>query len=56
MKEFNYNVEVTTDKTIQEMVAWIKREAGERGKPFEYHLDLEFTRDYTPKTWTEKLI
>ena len=56
MKEFNYNTEITTDKTIQEMVAWIRREAGDKGKPFEYHLDLEFTRDYTPKTWTEKLI
>ena len=56
MREFNYNTEITTDKTIQEMVAWIKREAGDKGKPFEYHLDLEFIRDYTPKTWTEKLI
>ena len=55
-KDFNYNVEITTEKTIQEMVAWIKREAGEKGKMFEYHLDLEFIRDYTPKTWTEKLI
>ena len=53
MREFNYNMEIPTDKTIQEMVVWIKREAGERGRPFEYHLDLEFTRDYTPKTWTE---
>ena len=56
IRDFNYNTEITTDKTIQEMVAWIKREAGDKGKPFEYHLDLEFVRDYTPKTWTEKLI
>ena len=56
MKEFNYNTQITTEKTIEEMVAWIKRDAGQSGKPFEYHLDLEFIRDNTPKTWTEKLI
>ena len=56
MKEFNYNTEISTDVTIKEMIAWIKRESGERGKSFEYHLDLEFVRDNTPKTWTEKLI
>ena len=56
MREFNYNTEISTEKTIEEMVSWIKKDAGEQGKPFEYHLDLEFVRDNTPKTWMEKLI
>ena len=57
MKEFNYNTTVTTDQTIAEMVDWIKKDSiNEKGRPFEYHLDLEFIRDNTPRTWTEKLI
>tara|TARA_Y100001963_G_scaffold151757_1_gene235205 strand:+ start:1464 stop:2483 length:1020 start_codon:yes stop_codon:yes gene_type:complete len=56
MAEFNYNTKVKTDQTIAEMVEWIKKDSGPHGKPFEYHLDLEFTRDNTPKTWTEQLI
>ena len=56
MAEFNYNTKVKTDQTIAEMVEWIKKDSGPNGKPFEYHLDLEFTRDNTPKTWTEQLI
>ena len=38
--------------TINEMVSWIKP----RLREFEYHLDLEFVTERTPKTWTEKLI
>ena len=56
MKEFNYNTDITTDVTIHEMVSWIKNEVGNNGKPFEYHLELEFIRENTPKTWTDKLI
>jgi len=56
MREFNYNIAVSMDQTIAQMVKWIRKTAGERGKPFEYHLDLEFITDKTPKTWTEKLI
>ena len=50
--DFNYNAQVPLDSTLKEMVDWIKPQI----KDFEYHLDLEFTRDNTPKTWTEKLI
>jgi len=56
MKEFNYNTDITTDVTIHEMVSWIKSEVGNNGKPFEYHLELEFVKENTPKTWTDKLI
>ena len=56
MREFNYNTKISTDNTIVEMIEWIRKDAGQLGKPFEYHLDLEFIRDNTPKTWTEKLI
>ena len=51
-KEFNYNASVQLDTTINEMVSWIKP----RLREFEYHLDLEFVTERTPKTWTEKLI
>jgi UDP-glucose 4-epimerase len=51
-REFNYNAKITMDQTIREMVDWIRP----RVKPFEYHLDLEFITDKTPKTWTDKLI
>ena len=40
------------DQTIKEMVDWIKPQV----KDFEYHLDLEFITDKTPKTWTDRLI
>ena len=56
MREFNYNTAISMDETIAEMVKWIKKTAGPKGKPFEYHLNLEFTRDNTPKTWMEQLI
>lgn len=52
-REFNYNASISVDKTLEEMVAWIK---GREPKEFEYHLPLEFTMDDTPKTWTDKLI
>jgi len=51
-KEFNYNAKITMDQTIQEMADWIRP----RVKDFEYHLELEFITDKTPKTWTDKLI
>ena len=51
-KEFNYNAKITMDQTIQEMADWIRP----RVKDFEYHLELEFITDKTPKTWTNKLI
>ena len=52
-KEFNYNASITVDQTLKDMVGWIK---GMEPKEFEYHLQLEFTTDETPKTWTDKLI
>lgn len=51
-KEFNYNAKITMDQTIKEMADWIRP----RVKEFEYHLELEFITEETPKTWTEKLI
>ena len=51
-KDFNYNAAISVEDTIKEMINWVRP----RIKPFEYHLDLEFTREYTPKTWTEKII
>lgn len=51
-REFNYNAGITVDKTLEEMIAWIKPKVRE----FEYHLPLEFTTEQTPKTWTDKLI
>ena len=51
-KEFNYNATVKIDDTIKQMVDWIKPQV----RPFEYHLELEFITDKTPKTWTDKLI
>lgn len=51
-EEWNYNATITVDKTIEEMVAWIKPQV----RDFEYHLPIEFTTEETPKTWTEKLI
>ncbi len=51
-QQFNYNATITTDKTLEEMIAWIKP----RVRDFEYHLPLEFTTEQTPKTWTDKLI
>jgi len=52
-REFNYNTTKTLEQTINDMVWWVK----ERGtKPFEYHLELEFVKDNTPKTWTEQKI
>jgi UDP-glucose 4-epimerase len=51
-KEFNYVAAISADKTIQEMVNWIKP----RVRDFEYHLPLELITDKTPKTWTDKLI
>jgi UDP-glucose 4-epimerase len=51
-KDFNYNAAVKLDTTIIDMVSWIKP----RLREFEYHLELEFITDKTPKTWTDKLI
>lgn len=51
-KEFNYNAKISMDQTIREMADWIKP----RVREFEYHLELEFITDKTPKTWTDKLI
>lgn len=51
-KEFNYNADITVDNTINEMIEWIKP----RVKDFEYHLPIELITEYTPKTWTDKLI
>jgi UDP-glucose 4-epimerase len=51
-REFNYNASIKMDQTIKEMVDWIKPQI----KDFEYHLDLEFVTDKTPKTWTDRLI
>jgi len=56
MTEFNYNIQIGLDDTIKQMIKWIKKHGGEKGKKFEYHLDLEFIKENTPKTWTEKLI
>ena len=52
-RDFNYNASISVDKTLEQMVGWIK---GREPKEFEYHLPLEFTTDKTPKTWTDKLI
>lgn len=52
-KDFGYKTTFTMEETISQMVNWIRKEGT---KPFEYHLELEFIKDYTPKTWTEKLI
>ena len=51
-KEFNYNASVPLDKTLQEMIKWIKPQV----KPFEYHLPIEIVNENTPKTWTEQRI
>ena len=51
-EEWNYNATITVDKTIEEMVTWIRPQV----RDFEYHLPIEFTTEETPKTWTEKLI
>ena len=56
ISEFNYNAAIPMQDTLKEMIKWIRQHGGEKGKPFEYHLDLEFIRENTPKTWTEKLI
>ena len=50
-EEWNYNATITVDKTIDEMVSWIKPQV----RDFEYHLPIEFTTEETPKTWTEKI-
>ena len=54
--EFNYKAAVPLEDTLQQMIKWIKKHGGEKGKAFEYHLNLEFVKENTPKTWTEKLI
>jgi len=51
-KEFNYNASVPLDKTLKEMIDWIRPNK----KEFEYHLPLEFVTEKTPRTWTERLI
>jgi UDP-glucose 4-epimerase len=50
--EFNYVAAISADKTIQEMVNWIKP----RVRDFQYHLPIELVTEQTPKTWTDKLI
>ena len=54
--EFNYKAAVPLEDTLQQMIKWIRKHGGEKGKAFEYHLNLEFVKENTPKTWTEKLI
>jgi len=51
-KEFNYSANITVDKTLQQMIEWIRP----RVKEFEYHLPIELINEKTPKTWTQKLI
>jgi UDP-glucose 4-epimerase len=51
-KEFNYNADIPLDKTIKQMVDWIKP----RVRDFEYHLPLELITDKTPETWKDKKI
>lgn len=53
-KQFNYNTTKTLEKTVDEMINWIK----ERGtEDFIYDsLSLEFITEKTPKTWVERLI
>jgi len=50
--EFNYNANIPLEHTLKEMADWIKP----RVKEFEYHLPIELVTEYTPKTWTDKLI
>ncbi len=51
-KDFNYNASVPLDKTLSDMIGWIKpiRE------DFDYHLPIEIENENTPRTWKEKLI
>ena len=50
-EEWNYNATITVDKTIEEMVSWIKPQV----RDFEYHLPIEFTTEETPKNMDGKI-
>jgi UDP-glucose 4-epimerase len=51
-QEFNYSADTTLNQTLTDMVTWIKP----RVRPFEYHLEIEYQNEHTPKTWTKELI
>jgi UDP-glucose 4-epimerase len=48
-----YKTSTTLDEGLTELVEWIKIKGS---RPFDYHLPLEFKKDNTPKTWTERLM
>ena len=52
-KLLDYKTSVKLDEGLRELVNWIKK-FGPR--EFSYHLPLEFTREDTPRTWTQKLL
>lgn len=49
----NYRTTTSLVDGLSELAHWIK---GKGPREFNYHLPLEFTRDDTPKTWTQKLM
>lgn len=52
-KILGYETKTTLDEGLTEMADWIKEKGA---RPFEYHLELEFVTEKTPKTWSQKLM
>jgi UDP-glucose 4-epimerase len=48
-----YNTTKTLDEGLTEMAKWIRMKGV---RPFDYHLELEFITDKTPKTWSERMM
>jgi len=48
-----YNTTKTLDEGLTEMAEWIRMKGV---RPFDYHLELEFITDKTPKTWSERMM
>lgn len=48
----NYQPMVPLDEGLQYLVNWIKQNGP---KPFNYHFDLEFIDDKTPRTWVDRI-
>ncbi|ASE99748.1 putative NAD-dependent epimerase/dehydratase [uncultured virus] len=51
-QDFSYKAVIPLEETLTQMIDWIRP----RTKPFEYHLPIEYVKENTPKTWTERLI
>ena len=49
-QDFAYKADIPLEQTLTEMIDWIRP----RTKPFEYHLPIEYVKENTHKTRTER--